>query len=151
MVNTASLEPPAFNPKARDPRLAHWLKDYPPELFSERLYQSVELMERYSIDLAIELLDRLKVIDQLGDWRSASELCQLLSFQPRFSSALGWLLERLIETGCIEMRTDHDMRAYRQRHAPWRPELARLRAIGLDRSEERRVGKECRSRWSPYH
>src|SRR3712207_7195602 len=24
-------------------------------------------------------------------------------------------------------------------------------ADGLDRSEERRVGKECRSRWSPYH
>src|SRR5256886_14254722 len=23
--------------------------------------------------------------------------------------------------------------------------------IGADRSEERRVGKECRSRWSPYH
>ena len=23
--------------------------------------------------------------------------------------------------------------------------------ITLDRSEERRVGKECRSRWSPYH
>src|SRR5260370_18251567 len=25
------------------------------------------------------------------------------------------------------------------------------RAFGIDRSEERRVGKECRSRWSPYH
>src|SRR5256885_6583211 len=24
-------------------------------------------------------------------------------------------------------------------------------AAGLARSEERRVGKECRSRWSPYH
>ena len=25
-------------------------------------------------------------------------------------------------------------------------------ALGImDRSEERRVGKECRSRWSPYH
>ena len=23
--------------------------------------------------------------------------------------------------------------------------------FGLKRSEERRVGKECRSRWSPYH
>ena len=23
--------------------------------------------------------------------------------------------------------------------------------FGLMRSEERRVGKECRSRWSPYH
>ena len=26
-----------------------------------------------------------------------------------------------------------------------------LHALGLGRSEERRVGKECRSRWSPYH
>ena len=24
-------------------------------------------------------------------------------------------------------------------------------ALALLRSEERRVGKECRSRWSPYH
>ena len=23
--------------------------------------------------------------------------------------------------------------------------------VDFDRSEERRVGKECRSRWSPYH
>ena len=31
-------------------------------------------------------------------------------------------------------------------------DAAELRAkLGLDRSEERRVGKECRSRWSPYH
>ena len=26
-----------------------------------------------------------------------------------------------------------------------------LFVVGLNRSEERRVGKECRSRWSPYH
>src|SRR2546423_5902305 len=25
------------------------------------------------------------------------------------------------------------------------------KGVELDRSEERRVGKECRSRWSPYH
>ena len=36
---------------------------------------------------------------------------------------------------------------YRVR-VPLRPEELRLL---LDRSEERRVGKECRSRWSPYH
>ena len=30
--------------------------------------------------------------------------------------------------------------------------MIRSRNFGLDlRSEERRVGKECRSRWSPYH
>ena len=26
-----------------------------------------------------------------------------------------------------------------------------MMAFGTMRSEERRVGKECRSRWSPYH
>ena len=30
-------------------------------------------------------------------------------------------------------------------------ELAVGRASRKSRSEERRVGKECRSRWSPYH
>ena len=29
--------------------------------------------------------------------------------------------------------------------------LHELRGTLVDRSEERRVGKECRSRWSPYH
>ena len=32
-----------------------------------------------------------------------------------------------------------------QIHAEIRPD------IFIPRSEERRVGKECRSRWSPYH
>ena len=31
------------------------------------------------------------------------------------------------------------------------PELKKLFQDAADRSEERRVGKECRSRWSPYH
>ena len=26
-----------------------------------------------------------------------------------------------------------------------------IQALKAERSEERRVGKECRSRWSPYH
>src|SRR2546430_8351376 len=29
--------------------------------------------------------------------------------------------------------------------------LAELSCVAGSRSEERRVGKECRSRWSPYH
>src|SRR3712207_9559138 len=41
--------------------------------------------------------------------------------------------------------------AYDQR---WHPAHVRLRELVPElgtRSEERRVGKECRSRWSPYH
>ena len=43
------------------------------------------------------------------------------------------------------------------RHAPFRKTLDRFGVEvaqmeqDVDRSEERRVGKECRSRWSPYH
>ena len=40
---------------------------------------------------------------------------------------------------CEDCRAGNDNRC---RHAA---------TLGLDRSEERRVGKECRSRWSPYH
>ena len=32
-----------------------------------------------------------------------------------------------------------------------RPEFQRMLIDIQERSEERRVGKECRSRWSPYH
>src|SRR2546430_7551498 len=31
------------------------------------------------------------------------------------------------------------------------PKQQRIATPGIIRSEERRVGKECRSRWSPYH
>ena len=31
------------------------------------------------------------------------------------------------------------------------PLLQQLKTANKGRSEERRVGKECRSRWSPYH
>src|SRR5256885_11521653 len=32
-----------------------------------------------------------------------------------------------------------------------RPPVHEPRRFPVERSEERRVGKECRSRWSPYH
>lgn len=125
-------EAPDFDPPPYDPRLAQWLQDYPASLFSERLHRSIELMERYSIDLTIDLLARLDVIDQLDEWRSAKQLCQALSYQLRFSSVLDWLLKRLIDTGCIETRMDGDTRVYCLRHALRKPQLAHLRAIGLD-------------------
>jgi SAM-dependent methyltransferase len=130
-VNAATSDAPTFTAPPRNARLRRLLKDYPAPVFSEQLYQSIELMERYSIDLAIDLLRRLDVIDQLDEWRSADELRNMLSFQPRFSFALTWILERLVETGCMEVRVAGNARSYHLRRAPWEPELAQLRAVGL--------------------
>src|SRR3712207_7221562 len=38
-----------------------------------------------------------------------------------------------------------------QEQQPYPSPQARAEEIAALRSEERRVGKECRSRWSPYH
>ena len=42
--------------------------------------------------------------------------------------------------GTFKLEIDEDMRQY-----------ITMKLIEALRSEERRVGKECRSRWSPYH
>ena len=120
-----------FETQRSDPRLAQWLQQFPPTVFSERLYQSIELMERYSIELAVDLSRQLNLVDQLGDWRTADELCRMLSFQSRFKFALSWILKRLVESGCAEARTDGQIRSYHLRKRPWQPDLKLFRAAGL--------------------
>ena len=87
-MNAPLLDAPKFETGLSDPRLAECLKEFPPGIFSERLYQSIELMERYSIELAVDLLGQLNLAEQLGTWRSADELCSVLGFQPRFRLSL---------------------------------------------------------------
>lgn len=90
-------------------------------------------MERYSIDLSIAVLERLKVLEELDRPRSARELCQALSFQDRFSSTLNWLLRRIIETGCIGIETTKDGQyVYHLLSRPWSPQCAGLRQIALE-------------------
>ena len=68
-MNAPLLDAPKFETGLSDPRLAECLKEFPPAIFSEHLYQSIELMERYSIELAVDLLGQLNLADQLGTWR----------------------------------------------------------------------------------
>ena len=41
--------------------------------------------------------------------------------------------------------------AFKGCYKGWRDRIGYSDSLRLTRSEERRVGKECRSRWSPYH
>src|SRR5258705_8948244 len=84
----------------------------------------------------------------LSDWSSdvcSSDLC-----------IQGVLLR---QDGSIESVAIHRFASTTQRRQNW-PSTPRPQVCGADvhgrlgtryRSEERRVGKECRSRWSPYH
>jgi hypothetical protein len=126
------LTAPPFEPAPRDARLAGLLANYPSSVFNEQLFRSIELMERYSIDLAIEILTRLDALHHLQEWRSPLELCELLNFTRQFSFAMSWLLQRLVETDCIETRREEATNYYRLQHQPWTPELAHLRAIALE-------------------
>src|SRR5256885_9730116 len=82
-----------------------------------------------------------------GDWSSdvcSSDLCTIR--QSRRGKSLDLSIERMsraILSLEVPKQTVLDLCQSRNREGSLHP--------GLDRSEERRVGKECRSRWSPYH
>src|SRR3712207_9566372 len=73
------------------------------------------------------------------------------------------LIARRLPPGAVHQFVPVDVPRYVRRFLDhWQPDLALVAeseiwpnmVIALDqrrRSEERRVGKECRSRWSPYH
>src|SRR5579871_577691 len=78
-----------------------------------------------------------------NDVRSAREKIErALSQNPRdasVQSAAGLVFDRLQETDKADSHYSTALRL-----APDDPDMQ------MNRSEERRVGKECRSRWSPY-
>src|SRR5438067_10848364 len=88
-------------------------------------------MERYSIELAVDLSRQLNLVERLRKWRSTDELCRLLSFQPRFKFALRWILERLVVSGCADAQTNRNIRFYRLRYLQWEADLKRLHSLGL--------------------
>src|ERR1017187_9485804 len=85
---------------------------------------------------AAQFIERLHVRrivhrTQLGDEVGAEVLAKFLD-EPR-----------LLKSDVVAQKAEQI--AGRRRHA------AEIADFGINRSEERRVGKECRSRWSPYH
>src|SRR2546422_11103354 len=79
--------------------------------------------------------------------------------------ATDWVAQHLNDSGIRLIEVDVDTTAYDSGHIagavgwnwqsqlndPVRRDIPDKRAFAKLRSEERRVGKECRSRWSPYH
>ncbi len=120
-----------FNPQRPDPKLTELLAEYPVALFNERLFQSIELADRYCLELSIDLLQRLEVASQLEAWCSVPSLLQRLDFHLCFSKPLTWLLERLVAARLLAVQEQDKVRFYRSSGKWPRPKLAALRRLGL--------------------
>lgn len=119
MNEFAHLKPP--------PLLLPWLNAYPPGVFDDALYQSVEWADRYVLELSGAVLARLGVLERLADGRTATELCTQAGWVPAFARPLDWLLRRLTTAGHC---TEHA--GYYRLSVPLpSPALAELRAAGL--------------------
>ena len=65
---------------------------------------------------------------------------------------LQWTLDRARELYNAALQERRDAYTAKvKRHPSFYDEETRTHLTKEYRSEERRVGKECRSRWSPYH
>ena len=78
-----------------------------------------------------------------------SHLNELVAEHELADDEISRLYEELEERG-VELSDDCG-RATEDESTYVNGDLATTTTDALQRSEERRVGKECRSRWSPYH
>src|SRR2546430_3036309 len=126
---------------------AHWIRTDAPSNAPTPSFGCCETVEssRRSFEPVLALMPRppFRVID--ANWMSALAPSKRLTPAP--------VLPVIVTAGAIS-RADEPLKT--PRPSPvlfWTVEFAIRRAPPLLRlrSEERRVGKECRSRWSPYH
>lgn len=87
-----------------DPRFYDGLGEVPEELFGEHLHGSVELVERYAREWAVEVAHRLELPAALSalsgeGGAGVPGLLEHLRLEPPFRHALAWVLEELVEDG----------------------------------------------------
>src|SRR3712207_9351467 len=95
-----------------------------------------------------EIAARIKTAREWGDLKENAEYHDAKNSQAMLETKIARLRDQLVRAEIVEVPEHHATAGLG----------SRLRVVDRDsgrelvyRSEERRVGKECRSRWSPYH
>ena len=100
------------------------------------------------------------IIEALENQDNNRDVYSIMSFEERFAIAVDECYaaknadktRRLIHSAKLRYPNADINTLYYEGRSINKNELLSLGTCGfVDRSEERRVGKECRSRWSPYH
>src|SRR2546426_3826463 len=89
--------------------------------------------------------------DGIRDYKVTGVQTCALPISRSFCSTLGWLKVRRCKRERHRLAASSAIRRTMRRWSRFTAPAPTAAAISTRRSEERRVGKECRSRWSPYH
>ena len=120
--------------------------------FETRPLRDEELLaagERYRRELGLSEIP-LRVLEVSDDSQQANAYAYGIGPSRR---VVLWdtILQEPFDRGEQRVVLAHELAHHSQRHLPEGLGWFALFAVPGARSEERRVGKECRSRWSPYH
>ncbi len=123
-------------PDVLDPRFYDRLGEVPEALFDDHLYWSVELLERYAREWALEIAARLGLPAALATapegGATARDLVVELGLVPSFAYPLSWVLEQLAALGEIDAAG-----------RPGDPDRRRFRASGTPRAARREPIREA--------
>lgn len=118
-----------FDPGPRDPRTDALLGEFPSAEFDDRFFRCCELVDRYSLDHALDLARALRLEPALAGGATVAEVADRLAVPAAFEPALAWLLERLAAGGELEVEAADPPRFHSR--GPLRAgETAELRALG---------------------
>src|SRR3972149_8564353 len=110
---------------------------------SDQTNQEISILIHTALDEGINFFDHA---DVYGGGKSEEKFSEALNMNPSLREKLILQTKCGIRKGSFDFSKEHILAAVDG-------SLRRLRTDYVDvllRSEERRVGKECRSRWSPY-
>src|SRR5262249_8436847 len=98
-----AIPPLPVDVPAIDPRVYDVLAEagYSNDLFNARQHRGCELIELYVLHLAVELVQRLGVLDTLTHAATVDQIVAAHGFQPGFAFPLSWLLDRLALAGFV--------------------------------------------------
>jgi SAM-dependent methyltransferase len=120
-----------FRPPPRDRAAEALLGELPSALFSDRLYEACELVERYATDHALAIAHRLDLAGAIDGAATLEEIAARLGVPSQGAPALAWLLRRLAEAGHLESSRFGSAHRFRVAGELPQPELAELRDLGL--------------------
>ena len=114
-------------------------------IIKKSLYSDHQIFLRELVSNAVDAIQKLQMVARSGEFSGETGEPEIILAVDKDKKTLS------ITDNGIGMTVDEVKKYINQVAFSSAEEFVQKYKGSSDRSEERRVGKECRSRWSPYH